>query len=226
MGIFKGRYIPNVPAKEDIMDFKRNKGFTLIEMVVVLAVVAILAAILVPTISQNINDAKVTRATNEAQVIAAAISSFFKDLGRWPTSNGTTGNPDAIRLLYGPGDTPSLSAVTTAGYWLNTGGWTAPNLDTFANQLLENDPKDASVDYDDNTTTPLPEFRWKGPYLIEAKKDPWSCHYSCNIMYTYDTTSNAVGVWSAGPDRTADTPTTQAASTFSLGNDDVIARIQ
>lgn len=51
---------------EDIMktNKKLNKGFTLIEMVIVIAVVAILAAILIPTFTHVINDA------NEAKVQA------------------------------------------------------------------------------------------------------------------------------------------------------------
>ena len=63
---------------------KKVRGFTLIEVVVVLAVVAILAAILVPTIEKNINDAKRTRASNEVQVLGAAMASYFKDVGKWP----------------------------------------------------------------------------------------------------------------------------------------------
>ncbi|HHE04637.1 MAG TPA: prepilin-type N-terminal cleavage/methylation domain-containing protein [candidate division WOR-3 bacterium] len=39
-----------------------KRGFTLIEMVVILGVLAILAAILVPVVEKSINEARVARA--------------------------------------------------------------------------------------------------------------------------------------------------------------------
>jgi general secretion pathway protein G len=208
----------------EVKNMKKSRGFTLVEMVVVLAVVAILAAILTPTIAKNINDAKLARANNECQVIGAAIGSFFKDVSRWPTSDGAAATlPDVIQLLYGPGDIPTDPGTGDEEGWLSSGGWTT---DLFANHLLENNPGNAANDYPDSTTSPLPESRWKGPYLTELKADPWGTHYSCNIRYTYDTTTNAVGVWSAGPDRTAQTDPSQAATTFVVGGDDIIFRLQ
>jgi len=198
-----------------------NKGFTLIEMVVVLAVVAILAAILTPTISKNINDAKIARATNEAQVIAASIGSFFKDTGRWPTSDGSD-LTDNVELLYGPGDEPAADAGgTNVNNWLrDTTSW---ETDEFGNHLIQNNPGADATDYPTAATL---ELRWRGPYLTEIKADPWGSHYACNIIYTYNTTTNAVCVWSAGPDRTASVDAIQAATTFALNGDDIVYRIQ
>jgi len=207
---------------------RRNSGFTLIEMVVVLAVVAILAAILTPTIAKNINDSKITRATNETQVIAAAVGSFYRDVGRWPTSDGTSLS-DTLQLLYGPGDVPTIqgAGVSDEEFWLNDGtGWAVDVIDTFANHLIENDPRDGAVNYPDDTTVPRPELRWRGPYLTEVRADPWGSHYSCNIYYTFNTTTNFVGVWSAGPNRIANTDAIQASTAVSTGGDDVLYRLQ
>jgi len=207
---------------------RKESGFTLIEMVVVLAVVAILAAILTPTIAKNINDAKLARANNEVQVIAAAVGSFYKDLGRWPTADGTDLD-DNIQLLYGPGETPAVQGggVAQEQYWLNSGGWGAALVDTFTNQLIENDPADGAVDYPNDTTVPRPELRWKGPYITEVKADPWGSHYSCNIWYTYNTTAgNFVGIWSAGPNRTSNTDAVQVSTEVVVGDDDIVYRLQ
>jgi prepilin-type N-terminal cleavage/methylation domain-containing protein len=206
---------------------KRNSGFTLIEMVVVLAVVAILAAILTPTIAKNINDAKIARANNEVQVIAAAIGSFYKDLGRWPTSNGADFT-DTIQLLYSTGDTPAIqgAGVDEEEYWLADGtGWAANLTDTFDNQLIANTPG-GGAPYPNDTTVPRPELRWRGPYITEVRADPWGSHYSCNIWYTFNTTTNYVGLWSAGPDRTSNTDAIQASSAVTIGGDDVLFRLQ
>ncbi len=205
---------------------RNRRGFTLIEMVVVLAVVAILAAILTPTIAKNLNDAKVARAANEAQVIGAAIGSFFKDVGRWPTSNGTVNSPDIIQTLYSAnGTVPALDpgAVTDEEFWLSTGGYAATLVDTFENQLILNTPEGGAVPY---TTLSTSELRWRGPYITEIKADPWGSQYACNIWYTYNTTANFVGIWSAGPDRAANTDSSQLATAMTLGGDDILFRIQ
>jgi prepilin-type N-terminal cleavage/methylation domain-containing protein len=59
-----------------------KKGFTLIEVVVVVAVIAILAAILTPFITKYIDDSNVAKAGNETQVIGAAVVNAMNDLGR------------------------------------------------------------------------------------------------------------------------------------------------
>ena len=46
---------------------KNKKGFTLVELVIVIAVIAILSAVLVPTFSNVIESAKVSSATQRAQ---------------------------------------------------------------------------------------------------------------------------------------------------------------
>ena len=193
----------------------KKRGFTLIEMVVVLAVVAILAAILVPTIEKNINDAKKARAANEVQVIAAAMASFFKDVGRWPNTDGSSSLPANLELLHGPGNTGG----GTNTQWWGTG---LTKIDTFANHLIENDPGDAANGY---PTTG--EFAWRGPYINQINADPWGYTYACNIQYTWDANgANAVFVWSAGPDGEADTTWAQSRSSATLGDDHIGVRIR
>lgn len=219
-----------IGGQNKMSNMKKASGFTLIEMVVVLAVVAILAAILTPTIAKNINDAKVARANNEIQVLSAAVGSFYKDLGRWPTGNGTT-LTDTIRVLYGPGTEPGIQGggVAQEEYWRSTTNpWGAAFIDTFQNQLIQNLPGGGGggVLYPNNLTVPRPELRWQGPYITEVKADPWGSHYSCNIYYTYFTTTNFVGIWSAGPDRTSNTDAIQLSTAVTIGGDDIIYRIQ
>lgn len=204
---------------------RKSRGFTLIEMVVVLAVVAILAAILTPTIAKNINDAKISRANNEAQVIGAAIGSFFKDVGRWPTAGTTLA--DTQTLLYSNGGTDPAAAdaaVTDEEVWVST---TAPTTsDTFENHLVSNAP--AGVGDADYPITG--ELRWRGPYITEIKADPWGSKYSCNIGRTYTSTTagvlDFVGIYSAGPDRAANTSAIQVATAVTLGGDDILFRLQ
>ncbi len=191
----------------------KQKGFTLIEMVVVLAVVAILAAILVPTIAKNIQDANIARAQNETQVIAAAIASFYKDLGRWPTSDGTSGNPDVHWLIYSEGSDTDAGATSQWNYAHTD------SSDRMENHLVTNQP---GVDGTPGASTypTTGRWRWRGPYLAEISADPFGIHYSCNVRYLYNTITNAVYVLSAGPDKEWDTTFGQALP-GTIADDDI-----
>lgn len=201
---------------------KKSAGFTLIEMVVVLAVVAILAAILTPTIAKNIQDAKLTRASNETQVIGAAIATFYKDLGRWPTADGTDAAlTDAELLLYGGvGADP---AATTGGANWDDDTATGGAADTFENQLIANTPGTGANVYALRPAGSL--IGWNGPYIGEIKADPWGTYYLCNIENAYDGNNQGTWVLSAGPDRDPDTPFDVANTVTQVTDDDIGVRI-
>lgn len=195
-----------------------EKGFTLIEVIVVIAIVAILSAILTPTITKNIDDSKRARSVNECQVMAASLASFYKDLGRWPARNGA-GTDNALNLLYGDGNTPTNAGGNTR-FW--TGSWGAAVEDTFTNQLIANDPAGGGNSYP--TTGDL---AWRGPYATEYKSDPWGNRYACNIVYLWNVgANNAAWVLSAGPDGMVNTIVNQNVVNPVVGGDDIVGRIK
>ena len=65
---------------------KGQRGFTLIEVIVVASIIAILAGILVPMIFNQIDEAKIARAQADCKSISTAILLFRKDLGKWPNA--------------------------------------------------------------------------------------------------------------------------------------------
>jgi len=152
--------------------FKQQKGFTLIEVIVVIAVVAILAAILTPQIVKNIGESKIARAKNDLVVIAAAIGDFYKDTGKYPFYSAAAG-PANIYLLYTGAGNPGGSSGGSSDYWRSDLGWGVANKDTLDNQVNYNVPNYSLTG--DNA--------WRGPYLPQITADPWDNHYSVNIAY-------------------------------------------
>ena len=63
---------------------KNKKGFTLVELVIVIAVIAILAAVLLPTFATVIENAKVSSATQKAQ---NALKDYFTRVATLSTTD-------------------------------------------------------------------------------------------------------------------------------------------
>jgi type IV pilus assembly protein PilA len=68
---------------------RKNKGFTLIELMVVILIVAILAAVLAPMLTGRINDAKWTEGKAGAGTLATALRAYFAEHEGWD-NGGTT----------------------------------------------------------------------------------------------------------------------------------------
>jgi prepilin-type N-terminal cleavage/methylation domain-containing protein len=210
-----------------------KRGFTLIEMVVVLAVIAILAAILFPTIAKHITDSKITRATNEGQVITAAIMMLYKDTGKWPHTNaepagGSTGPAGEVdRLLTGATTdavpvTAAPGARTGAVNW-GTLGTTKPLYDFL---FFNNPDSDTGATGQNEAGQDYPtsgEFAWKGPYIDkQTYLDPWGNHYVISARYFPGTTnagSHTVLVLSAGKDQLWSTAFTDGVTRLTAPND-------
>ena len=67
----------------------RRQAFTLIEMIGVLAVIAILAALLIPKIFEAINNARVNNACITLGTVKTALADHYAKFGSLASSNGT-----------------------------------------------------------------------------------------------------------------------------------------
>ncbi len=64
----------------------RSTGFTLIEIVIAVAILAILAAIVIPRVAGRVDDARVARAKSDVQALVTALSLYKLDNFAYPST--------------------------------------------------------------------------------------------------------------------------------------------
>ncbi|MEJ2526452.1 MAG: type II secretion system major pseudopilin GspG [Desulfuromonadales bacterium] len=67
--------------------FRENRGFTLIEIMVVVVILGILAAVIVPNFLSRPDEAKVTKAKVDMKGIQEALGLFKLDNGFYPSTD-------------------------------------------------------------------------------------------------------------------------------------------
>ncbi len=67
-----------------------KKGFTLIELMIVVAIIGILAAVAIPAYSGYTKKAKLTEVTNAMGAVATAAQEYKQSVGTWPSAITTT----------------------------------------------------------------------------------------------------------------------------------------
>lgn len=88
----------------------RDAGYTLTEMLVVIGIIGLIAAVLTPGLISQLSRARAKAAQMQLKNLASAVELFREDVGRYPTAS------EGLRVLVDP---PNPA-----------GGWSGPYLES------------------------------------------------------------------------------------------------
>jgi len=214
----------------------RSRGFTLIEILVGVAILAILSAALTPLVVKYINDGRRARALSDSQEIGQAIIAFNLDVGNWPVNDDANPNDrgELSRLVGLPAAQISAAAIPGgqgapgAGNW--NGGGAGGRAGALEDQLIRNQRGAVAPLYPPSPRAPEPAG-WNGPYLKSVPLDPWGRPFVCNVRYltsanvrgvtVAESNNHAVFCLSAGPDGVFNTSFSDATQLQAPGGDDI-----
>jgi prepilin-type N-terminal cleavage/methylation domain-containing protein len=163
-----------------------KKAFTLIELLIVVAIIAILAAIAVPNFLEAQVRAKVSRAKADIRSLATALESYAVDTNKYP---------------FDITDTSGLNRTPPGYYWYISNRITTPISYITDNQLI--DP------FRDRRST-LPPVYWRFRYVNYSDADYYAANpgvlpsgYTAQSYRLGEPYHGAWRISSAGPDSVA-----------------------
>lgn len=113
----------------------RRRGFTLLELIVAIAILAILAAAATPVATKALNSAARKATRSEIELLAAAAQEYFRDTGTLPASVSALESNPGVSGWSGPYFTGAVpDAATGTSAWA-VDGWSRPYTFTSAATL-------------------------------------------------------------------------------------------
>jgi len=114
----------------------RERGFTLIEIMVVVIIIGLLAAVIVPEVIHRVDDARVAKAKQDIQALETALTMFRLDNSKYPTTE------QGLKALVEQPTDPSIRHWRPGGYLQHV------SRDPWGNDYQYASPGQHSKDYD------------------------------------------------------------------------------
>lgn len=102
------------------MSTRCNRGFTLVELLIVIIIIAVLAAVAIPKFQNSSRKASETAVKEQIKLLRNAITAFHEDTNRWPKSENdlVADTPPTRGYSNGGSDVP-LNASDYKGPYLH-----------------------------------------------------------------------------------------------------------
>ena len=132
--------------------FPENRGFTLVELMIVVAIIAIIAAIAIPQYSQYVINAKTTHAKNDLLQMATLQEQYYQDCRQYAANAGTgavvsaAGTCGNVITWPDANSAPSAASSTVSGKYFQYTIATANSAQNFTIQA-----KGYASQFDNNT---------------------------------------------------------------------------
>lgn len=143
------------------------RGYTLLELIVVVAMVLTLLGVVVPLTSTYMNRAKKAKCLSHMRTIHSGIMSYIQEVGHWPQM-------DAEKWDHSEEEFFEFWVTITEDHGLNRDTWLCPSDRALERRLLEEKAKGKDkgkymgsyipTRFDEHPATP---FRWNQPWVIE-----------------------------------------------------------
>ncbi len=184
--------------QRSMFNAQTTEAFTLLELMIVIAIIVVLAGLLFPAAQSVLDRAKKVQAKNDLTQILTAVNAFYTEYGRYPLPAGVAADSSAT---YGPG-----GSVPENGDLMKELRGMSNVLNT--RQIVFINPPDARDQTNPRSGT---KTTTSGYY------DPWGTEYAIAMDADYDNqiTPNPYG----DSNGAGASPLRQGAIAWSLGKD-------
>ncbi|MBI3400885.1 MAG: type II secretion system protein GspG [Acidobacteria bacterium] len=229
-------HFPRIRRRFSLRIAERAAGFSLIEIIVVVAAIVLISAAIAPRLFSWIDEGRAARAQGDANAIVAAMNRFFQDTTRWPGQVEILKANSATRFLIvgdpGTATFPTFAVSTGIGAATCTSGLSGvtPNVTAFTAATPSSSNSLNVIEFLTKQPSASDYPNWRGPYLaVDLSSDPWARPYVINVIplfcgetVTSAAPAGALGfgwILSGGPNRTVQTLFTD--SHVNVDSDDV-----